>query len=288
MKQQRPDTPCVVRLPRVGVLEFALHRDRDIWISDVIRNGVVFDESVLLTLVELTCRGDVFLDVGANIGWFSIIGARLVGASGKVYAVEPEPENLGLLHKNIALNACDNVDVIAAAAGERQLMARLYKSNDNQGDHRLELTSDRADWIDVPVQTLDDVLSGETRPVGVVKMDTQGSEVAALRGMKCILERSPMARLVLEFWPYGLSRCGYSVDDLAQILLRRNDHAWLLRHDGSTQRLAVADLSALAEREFSIESQGHADIVSLAVEDRTAAAVLGAREFKPCNLSGLS
>ena len=73
------------------------------------------EPSVQRTLRAIIRPGDVFLDIGANVGFFTILGARLVGDSGSVVAFEPEPRNVAALRDNVALNDFANVTVVAAA-----------------------------------------------------------------------------------------------------------------------------------------------------------------------------
>src|SRR3984957_2468895 len=99
-----------------------------------------------------------FIDVGANIGYFSCLMAKLAGPSGKVLAIEPEPQNLKLLEQNIGLNHLSNVLVQSCALGanEGSAMLGLYKPS-NRGRHSL-LNSNAKSRIKVPVRTLDDVV----------------------------------------------------------------------------------------------------------------------------------
>jgi FkbM family methyltransferase len=144
------------------------------------------------TLERLVRPGSVFFDIGANIGFFTLLGARLVGPSGTVVAFEPHPENIERLRRNIDLNLFSNVVVVARAAsdasGDRALDVRhtataslvpRENTRDTQGFVRVEATS------------LDDFL--EARPdiaPDVVKIDAEGHEVEILHGMRETLRRS--------------------------------------------------------------------------------------------------
>jgi FkbM family methyltransferase len=249
-----------------------LHPTGDRWVSDEIRNGVEFERHVLRVLLLLLEPGATLVDVGANLGWFTVIGSRLVGPTGRVVAYEPDPGNLRLLRRNIRANDCRNVTVIAAAAGETRGRARLWLSPDNQGDHRLELSSDRADWVDVDVRRVtDDVKPGVA---ALVKIDVQGSEVAALRGMQPLLAATPAPRLVAELWPHGLERCGASADELIDLLCQDERRLWLARHDGTLTELDGRTARLTAETEFAPESERHADLVSVHPQDQAAIAAL--------------
>ncbi|RMH20528.1 MAG: FkbM family methyltransferase [Acidobacteria bacterium] len=161
-------------------------------------------------LVEDCLRpGQVAVDVGANIGYFTLLLARGVGATGRVYAFEPDPESFALLRRNVAANGYGNVIAAQAAVAEEAGTVRLFRSPDNAGDHRTYDAGDGRAAIVVEAVRLDDALADAAR-VDFIKMDVQGAEPRALAGMRALLERSPRVVLLSEFWPWGLARGGAS------------------------------------------------------------------------------
>jgi FkbM family methyltransferase len=267
-----------IAIPGVGRLDLRLHDRPDIWISDPIRRGETFDPHVLSILREFIEPGSVFVDVGANIGWFTLIGSRLAGPNGRVFAIEPDPRNCDILGQNIAHNGCQNVSVYPVAAGAADGKAFLYRSADNQGDHRLSVASDRTDRRKVRVRTLDGLLLRRTARIDVVKMDTQGSETAVLNGMTQLFLANPRVRLILEFWPHGLADCGSSATELTAALSPRPSLLWLLLHDGSVAPVTLDDINRLARDEFAPATFRHADLVSIAADDGDALRILGEKE----------
>jgi FkbM family methyltransferase len=265
-------------IPGVGSLDLLLHDLPDIWISDVIRRDEPFDPHVLSILRDFIEPGTVFVDVGANIGWFTLIGSRLTGPKGRVFAIEPDPRNCGILRRNIAHNDCGNVTVYPVAAGAMDGKAFLYRSTDNQGDHRLSVASDRTDRVTVRVRTLDALLARRTNRIDVVKMDTQGSEAAVLTGMKQLLAANPRVRIILEFWPYGLEDCGSTAAELTTTMGQRASLLWMLLGDGSASPVTLEDLDRFSRNEFAPATFRHADLVSIAADDDYAIAALRARE----------
>jgi FkbM family methyltransferase len=167
--------------------------------------------------IEKSLRpGMVFVDIGANIGYYTVIASSLVGTTGKVFAFEPDPENFAFLRKNIAENQCHNVliDQKAVAAASRQLL--LYRSGSNFGDHRTyeprvgrnrEQGTTRA-TVAVSAISLDDYFAGRPDSIDFIKMDIQGSEYDALVGMRGTLSRNPAIIILTEFWPTGLRQAG--------------------------------------------------------------------------------
>jgi FkbM family methyltransferase len=138
--------------------------------------------------------GAVVWDVGANIGFFSLIASRLVG-EGEVVAFEPLPVNLKALARNLELNAITNVRVVEVALGERSGTAELQLL-DSQTWAKLDTSADTAfqqeavasAHIEVGLSTLDAQLL-ELSPPDLVKIDIEGAEVAALRGAGTLLSK---------------------------------------------------------------------------------------------------
>jgi len=162
---------------------------------------------------RLLTPGQTVLDVGAHVGYFTLLAARLVGPSGKVYAFEAAPRNYELLAKNIALNGYRQVTAIAGAVTEQAGPYRLYLSRLDNGFHSLfELKlpePETQEVIEVRGFTLDAFLAEQGWPrVDFLKMDIEGGELAALRGMQEFLRRSPDVKLLIEFCPWILQTLG--------------------------------------------------------------------------------
>jgi FkbM family methyltransferase len=181
------------------------------------------------------------VDVGANIGYFTLLFARLVGPTGHVYAFEPEPRNFDLLQRNIARNGYGNITAVPKAVSRAAGTQRLYKNPDNLGDHRLAFAAAGRDWVDVPVITLDDFFPSAAR-VDYIKMDIQGAEYGALDGARGLIARSGSLCLITELWPGGMRAFG---DDPEQYLGMLTEMGFRLSLIGSgAQRLVPLDGTA--------------------------------------------
>jgi FkbM family methyltransferase len=161
--------------------------------------------------------GDVAIDVGANIGYYTLLFAKCVGAAGHVHSFEPDPTNFGLLSRNVAHNGYGNVTLHHRAVWSERSELRLYLSDENRGDHRSYASEEARASIAIEAVRLDDALA-ELPRVDLVKMDIQGAEHHALRGMQTLLERNLDVRLAMEFWPGGLARAGASAEALLDLL----------------------------------------------------------------------
>ena len=149
------------------------------------------------TLAKLLKPGSAFYDIGANIGFYSTIGARIVGASGKVFAFEPFPIAARRCRANAELNGYSHVSVIEAAIGGKEGVAML-ELGDNTALHRL---SELAGSVPVPIITIDAWLARSgAPPPQVVMIDIEGNELDALRGMKDTLARYRPSLMIEVHW----------------------------------------------------------------------------------------
>jgi FkbM family methyltransferase len=143
-------------------------------------------------LRRLLAPGAVFYDVGANIGFFTILGARLVGPEGRVIAFEPVPACARAVARNIELNGFAHAEIREEAVGARSAADRLLVVGEASWSH-LASTGRHADVreeIDVKVVAIDElVAAGAVPPPDVLKIDTEGAELQAIAGMRATIER---------------------------------------------------------------------------------------------------
>ncbi len=141
-------------------------------------------------------RGDVFLDVGAHVGKYTCIVAKMVGGKGKVIALEPHPTNYYLLTKNICANKLDNVIALNVAAWNENSELKLY-SGSTSGRHSVKYVRDGG-YITVKARRIDDILEElNIDRVDWVKIDAEGAEYEVLQGMERTL-RKCRCKLILE------------------------------------------------------------------------------------------
>src|SRR5919204_1967984 len=164
-------------------LLFRVPRSSTVWLSGKV------EEPVQAALRRELRRGNVFFDVGANVGFFTILGARLVGPSGKVVAFEPHPANVEALRANVEANLFENVVVVpkavSAATGEKLLdvrsaaLAKLVEDREEPG------SAER-----VPATSIDEFVSAHADLIpDVLKIDVEGYEVELLSGMRKTLSQ---------------------------------------------------------------------------------------------------
>jgi FkbM family methyltransferase len=191
--------------------------------------------------------GQVVIDVGANIGYFTLLFARQVGPTGHVYAIEPEPRNFALLQQNIALNGFRNVTALQRAAWHEPSTLTLYLNEENRGDHRAYRSEESRAGVTIEAGPLDQLLGDLPRPVDLVKIDIQGSEYNAIRGMAGILARSPRVQVLTEFWPGGLRRCGSDPRGYLALLETLGFEFYTLHDTATVERASVHEILSLSD-----------------------------------------
>lgn len=161
-------------------------------------------------------EGMVVIDVGAHIGYYTLLAARSAGSAATVHAVEPCDENRGVLQENIRLNGLENVVIHPYAAGRSRgnRAFHLTGSSDSHGfyPHPYAATVQTIEMVERP---LDDLTDG---PVHAVKIDVEGAEIEVLQGMGRILSENPELALCVEWNPACMRNAGYDPSDLPAYL----------------------------------------------------------------------
>jgi FkbM family methyltransferase len=175
-----------------------------------------FTTQLITSLIPL---GGVAVDIGANIGYYTLLMARAVGPEGRVIAFEPDAANAELLRRNIAENGYANVIVVEAAVAESEGTVRLHLAEANSVNHRLSTDDDGRAVVEIPAVTLDGWLeaNGVVR-ADFIKLDIEGAEIRALAGMARTFAGNPDLKMVLEFSPYNLGQCGGCSDAYFAVL----------------------------------------------------------------------
>jgi FkbM family methyltransferase len=175
------------------------------------------DRFLVELLVRATPPGGVAVDAGAHIGYLTVHLARAVGPEGRVFAFEPEAGARNALARNVARNGvAGQVEVVPDALGPGPGRAVLHVAGGGEASSLAPVSGERA-TAGVDVVALDDLLADEQR-VDVVKLDLEGGETAALRGMTKVLDRSGGVVLVVECNPGRLEAMGSSREELLALL----------------------------------------------------------------------
>ncbi|HEY4800770.1 MAG TPA: FkbM family methyltransferase [Bacteroidia bacterium] len=160
---------------------------------------------------QLVKEGDVVLDIGANIGFYSKILSQLAGKTGKVYSFESDETNFNHFRRNLSGKEYTNVFPVKKAVADETKKITLYISDTINVDHRTYKHSDSSREMLIDGISIDDFV-GEKFKVDFIKMDIQGYETVAMRGMKKTLQ-NPAIKVVTEFWPFGLAEANSSCEE---------------------------------------------------------------------------
>jgi FkbM family methyltransferase len=155
--------------------------------------------------------GMMALDIGANIGFYSILLSRLVGKDGVVYAFEPDEDNYKFLERTV-INI-PNVKTVKAACGETSGITCLYKSKKMNVDHHVYKGEESRECVEVKMVSIDEYLSHTDKSAAFIKIDVQGYDCHVLKGMQKTIARSSDTLIIGELWPYGLKQAGSSADE---------------------------------------------------------------------------
>lgn len=175
----------------------------------LVANHGVFEPCETALCQSLIGPGDRVLDIGANIGYYTLLFCDLVSPSGSVTAIEPDPENFARLQRNLSAQVADGrARLHRVALGSEACTARLYQADESAGLHRMYSSVCCNDnGTDVAVITGDSL---DLAPLDFIKIDIEGYEPAALRGLARTLENSPNLKILSEFSPLSLWEAGFS------------------------------------------------------------------------------
>ena len=193
--------------------------------------------------------GDNVIDLGANIGYFTLILAKLVGPTGKVFAFEPDPRNLALLKKNVEYNNYKNVIIVPKAVSNVNDKCTLYTGQKTFGQNKIYKPKNTKIQKFIPIDSetvrFDDFFktNGLLDKISFIKMDVEGAEFLALSGMKEILKLNKNIKIFTEAEISYLEDAGSSYDQFID-LLTENDFTFSLA-DNRSETLTKVNKSQL-------------------------------------------
>ena len=175
------------------------------WVDPEARKG---DEIFLSSYLK---KGDLFVDVGANIGVLTLTAAAIVGDSGKVISIEAHPRIYGYLQQNVAMNSFRNISLINAVVGEKKGKVCF---SDNRADDQNAVVLESA--LEVKMDTLDELVGRELKIINLLKVDVEGYEKFVFDGASRILWATEC--IYFESWEKHFFEYGYSCTDIFSLL----------------------------------------------------------------------
>jgi FkbM family methyltransferase len=206
----------------------------------IISHGV-YEKAVGWAISHYLKSGEVFVDVGANIGFFTLLGCKTVGPKGKVYALEPNPVIYDMMDTSVFANSfgkrCETKNI---AAFNKDGELELTWDDAGHGGGRL-VTHDKVTLDDnkvmVKLQKLDDILSNNERPISVIKIDTEGSEPYILEGALATIKNNPQCVIIAEWSPRFVKSRGYDFVKYVDFLFETFKSIEVLVKVGVTQKM---------------------------------------------------
>ena len=163
--------------------------------------------------------GNTFLDIGANVGFYTFLAARLVGDSGRVIAIEPNPKTFLRLRETIEANAISNVLALNLALGRERGRLSLFTNPEGGNDTATMVTHDGLASVTVEVFTLDEIAAAhEIERIDYLKIDVDGFEPEVFAGAKGLLNDRKIKVIQTEFCDYWLRRNGSSPETLHRLI----------------------------------------------------------------------
>lgn len=204
----------------LGYLAFP---EYDNCISSYIESHGIWEAKEFQWLVDNIKEGDVCLNIGANVGYFSTLMSKLVKESGKVYAIEPNIEFEKYIKENANLSGFNNLEVFMCAAGDKNEKIDLFINSENSGDNRVfnpEIITNQShdeilnvkNVITVDMYRVDDLI--QDRKINIVLIDSQGWDYKVIRGMHEII-KSSKPKILTQFVPKWVKDIG---DDPESVL----------------------------------------------------------------------
>jgi len=192
-------------------------------------NNLIHEKATTDLFKRIVKKGDVVVDLGANIGYFTLLAAGIVGPSGKVFSFEPEPKNFSYLKKNIEINNYVWAKPFQKAVSDKDGKIKLYVCDYDTGHHTINRFGGIKDYsrgrlveekpIEIGSITLDSFFQGKEDSLDVIKMDIEGAEALALAGMDNILKKSKKIKMFIEFFPLLIKEMGSSPEEFIDKLL---------------------------------------------------------------------
>lgn len=206
-----------------------------------------WEPDISALLRRLLAPGGHFVDVGANIGYFSVLAAGIVGARGSVLSVEPEPTTVRILRANLWRNGCDNAVALRMAAYAERTHIRLVSYPEARAGSWVDASGTEEGTM-VPCAPLDDLLAG--RRADVIKIDAEGVDHHIVAGMRHAWVANPDLVVITELWTQQ-ERGGKGCDEILAGYAERNLRVSLLV-DGGREEPLTPTLLASARAEHQI------------------------------------
>ena len=181
----------------------------------------IYEPEMLKVVKHFLKPGDTFVDLGANEGYFAVAGARRVGPSGAVLAIEPQQRLQAVLERNFALNGCGNIRLAPVAVSDRpgEAVLHLTPGVNNSASSLIQPTKYPLAHQTVQCATLEEVFARHgVQTCALLKIDIEGWEYEAVLGSPKLFREGRVKALALELHPHLLARRGLDGQKITDFL----------------------------------------------------------------------
>ena len=198
-----------------------------------------YEEETTKLFSEILKEGITVLDLGANIGYYSLLAGKQIGEKGKVFAFEPWHESFSLLQKNIEVNGFKNIIPVAKAVSNQCGRQKLFLASD-PGQHSLGGDAN-CESVEVDVTSVDEFVREQNISVDLVKMDVEGAEMSVLEGMAETISKNPHIKIITEFVPEHLELNNCSPSAFLEKLFSYGFKLYVINDEKHTRELMTPD-----------------------------------------------
>lgn len=208
--------------------------------------------------------GDVFLDIGANLGWYSLVLGRNCPGS-RIFAFEPIPSTVAALEKNIRLNALQNVEPICMGMFNKEDELSFLYAPDVSGATSLKVTGQTRGRTSIQsvtcrTTTLDSFCAEREIVPTLLKIDVEGAELMVVQGGGETLQHTPI--ILMELLRKWSREFGYHPNDVFALLAQYGYGAWVFSADGSLQSCDQVTEETIQTNYVFLHPQKHADVIA--------------------------
>jgi len=221
--------------------------------DSLLLSSSMMHEKTIVNLVKNEIKkGDVVIDIGAHIGYYTVLFAKLVGPEGKVFAFEASPTNFEILKKNISVNGYKNVILNNKAVSDKNGKLTLYITGRTSTENFLFKPENFTDsskikqTVEIDSITLDDYFQDFNGEINFLKMDISGAEPRVMKGMSSILNKNNSLKIQQEWWPNAIRTHGFEPDSHLKLLTEMGYKIYEI--DGANNKLNVATIEELMKK----------------------------------------
>ncbi len=226
----------------------------DTVVSATLAKTGAWEPFVSKQFIQIAKKARTIVDVGGNIGYFTLLGASFSKSSSNIFVFEPDLVNFQSLTKTVKENKLENVTCEKVAIAQNSGKISLFISPDNLGDHRTFDSGDNRETEVVRVVSLDDYFNEYPHEIDLLKIDIQGYEHFAIMGAKKLFQKKRIKVILSELWPYGLQIAGCNWRNYLKLLEQSGFSLWEVNEEEQLIRRLnkrkIAD-KILVEAEYS-------------------------------------